>query len=527
LLNSADFQNVQSDSGFQPRENLIAMIRQQAASYLGDPGGLGVFLVGSQSLTELQLAKAETAAAKPIGMWSDNDWTRFTPLDAGARDLFAFSVGELFSLYNQAVTLNDYTEWQSREKGGPGEYLSAADFRDLHGEPPWEVLSRTLASMRLPYSFEAPAGSLVSTFSEPRLVDSSDGRPVLMAELSSGEKTLLRIAMSMYSVDSRQASVTSPGVVLLDEPDATLHPSMVRTMLNLVQSEIVGRLRVPVILTTHSPTTVALAEEESLFVMRRVGTPRLKKATKDEALKALLVGVPSVSVDAENRRTVIVESPNDERLYTAVLAALAPFLKSERSLQFMAAGSKDLADGCAAVIDLVSRLRANGNSKIWGLVDRDTRTDEPSEHIFFDPRRYAIENLIADPLSVGLLLLRDKNAQLVAQYDQANYLTFDVDSGFERQKLVDWVLDRVRSAGDDIERVEVTYAGGLQVKVERFWLDMNGHKLSARIVAAFPELNQHAHNGRLLDAIVANVWSERPRVAPSSTVELLFRFLAA
>lgn len=69
-------------------------------------------------------------------------------------------------------------------------------------------------------------------------------------------------------------------------------------------------------MTTHSPTTVALAEEDSIYLMSREGSPRLAKATKDAALRSLLVGVPKLSIRADHRRTVLVESPVDERRYS-------------------------------------------------------------------------------------------------------------------------------------------------------------------------------------------------------------------
>ena len=59
-----------------------------------------------------------------------------------------------------------------------------------------------------------------------------------------------------------------PQVLLLDEVDASLHPSMMQNMLNVIEKVFLEN-GVKVILVTHSPTTIALAPEESVYVMNR------------------------------------------------------------------------------------------------------------------------------------------------------------------------------------------------------------------------------------------------------------------
>ncbi|MDQ1550987.1 MAG: hypothetical protein QOD50_409, partial [Actinomycetota bacterium] len=164
--------------------------------------------------------------------------------------------------------------------------------------------------------------------------------------LSSGERTLLLIAMSFYSLSHRSQIISMPEIVLLDEPDSTLHPSMVRSLLDLLVEEFVGVHGVRVMITTHSPTTVALAPDESLFTMHRNGSPRFSKASsKDAALTQLLVGVPTLSIQSEHRRVVVVESPNDERRYSLLQSVVASTIGSERSLSFMPAGGNGRPDG--------------------------------------------------------------------------------------------------------------------------------------------------------------------------------------
>ncbi|NLP82812.1 ATP-binding protein [Microbacterium sp. CFH 90308] len=350
----------------------------------------------------------------------------------------------------------------------------------------------------------------------PRLVDVGSGFEVAPSNLSTGEKTLLTIALSAYSASSRRDGVQLPSVILLDEPDAALHPRMVASLLRLVQSQLVGDLGVPVIMTTHSPATVALAPEESLYVMRRTEEPRLTKASKDSSLKSLLVGVPTVSVVAENRRVVIVESPNDERIYTRAAAVLGTDISPSRSLQFMAAGSTNLPNGSAAVVDLVTRLRTNGNNQVWGLIDRDYRTSTPHPAVTFDPSRHSIENLFLDPLAVAILLVRDGDPRAIAA-GQQRYTGLQFGSA---QLLIDWITGEVVEPGDDTDTATVAYAGG-SATVCRFWSELRGHDLSARLLNKFPSLR--AHRDRLLDDVAQHVWADHPWCVPNPFVETLRR----
>jgi predicted ATPase len=525
LITSVELQTIVDPRSYVPRPQHIQQLRQSALGYQGDPLGLGGYLATMGQLTGGQVSSAEQAAGRSMAFWSDADWDRFTPLENSGGDLFRFSIGALFTAYNQAETTNAFTTWRATRGDSSETYLSSEAFEQLHGEAPWLVLSRALETIGLPYFFEAPVASLAMDHVEPRMVDISTGRPASLDDLSSGEKTLLQIAMSMYSVERRLDSIAKPSSVLFDEPDAALHPSMVRSMLRLIEDELIGRLGLPVVLTTHSPTTVALAPESALFVVNRELQPRLTKVTTDQALAELLVGVPTVSVSSENRRLVVVEGPVDERVYSSAMEVLQGEINSERSLQFISAGGSSSADGCAAVIDLVSRLRTNGNVKVWGLVDRDLRVNEPDVHVFFDSARHSIENVILDPLSVGLLLLRDRDPQIMAAVAPLRFVSFAVEAA-PAQLLVDAVTALV-FPGSNEEALVADYLGGISLEVAASWHVERGHDLQERVVGAFPHLRKYTHNNRLLDEVVNGVWAERPEVVPKTTVQLFERLLTA
>ncbi|TFB91454.1 ATP-binding protein [Cryobacterium sp. HLT2-28] len=526
MLTAADLQFSEGDhlptlTRAQVIDQLRTAIQQLNAQGMDAPNLRGS-LIQQGLLTIGALNSAQLASGKEIHLWSNVDYERYAPRELGRRDLFYFSVAEAFSTYNQMSTLSGFNQWRAETSGDGETFVNPGLFRQQHGDPPWTVLNRVLLNAGLNYSYESPVPSISPEYVEPRLTDLDTGRPVPTAELSSGEKTLIMIALSMYSVGYRRDAFEAPPIVLLDEPDATLHPQMVRSMLRLIREEIVGKLGVPVLLTTHSPTTVALTDESSLYVMVRSGAPRLRKTTKDEALRALLVGVPTISVDAENRRTVIVEDPNDEELYTDILAILAPGIGSERSLVFMAAGSRAAGgNGCDAVIRLVQRLSEQGNTRVWGLVDRDNRSKAPHQRVLLDAQRYSIENVILDPLSLGLLLLRDQTEPVFSAVGSTTFRAFDISDG---EQLVRAVTEAMGEDWESSDFLEVEYVGGFTLSVPSFWLNERGHDLQARVLAVFPSLQSHKNH--LLRNIVRLVWRDYPSAVPSSTRALMNSLLS-
>lgn len=80
-----------------------------------------------------------------------------------------------------------------------------------------------------------------------------------------------------------------PDILLLDEIDASLHPSMIKNMLSVIRDVFLIN-GIKVILVTHSPTTVALSDEASIFVMNKGGKNRIEKKNKKDALSILTEG---------------------------------------------------------------------------------------------------------------------------------------------------------------------------------------------------------------------------------------------
>lgn len=126
------------------------------------------------------------------------------------------------------------------------------------------------------------------------------------------------------SVYKASADKHFQNLLLLDEVDASLHPAMMQNMLDVIE-RIFRQQGVKVILITHSPTTIALAPENSIYVMNRSGSNRIEKKSKQEALSVLTQGFATIEEGlklfdqiAKSKLTIISEG-NNTRLINKAL----------------------------------------------------------------------------------------------------------------------------------------------------------------------------------------------------------------
>ncbi|MBD5384802.1 AAA family ATPase [bacterium] len=111
--------------------------------------------------------------------------------------------------------------------------------------------------------------------------------------LSSGEQMIVKfIALSL----GRNISGHRINTLVLDEPDAHLHPTMSKMMVDILnelsQPKEAGGGGIRVIITTHSPSTVAFAPEGSLFVIEKNNEhKKIRETSAPEAVNILSDGI--------------------------------------------------------------------------------------------------------------------------------------------------------------------------------------------------------------------------------------------
>ena len=394
---------------------------------------------------------------------------------------------------------------------------------------PWDAFNELLRVSGIAYQVTPPPKGIRLAY-ECKFVHRETNVPVAADEMSSGERVLLTLFMTIFSAETNGRM---PRLLLLDEPDAHLHPEMARRFLRAVREVLVEKHDVRVMLTTHSPTTVAMCPEGAIFAMlplERNDGPRVRPVSVDEALGVLCRGVPTLRVRLENRRQVFVESEFDQTVYELVAECLAEHIDPELSMMFIpSAKSRDPnSGGCDRVRALVETLRNAGVDSVFGLVDWDLKA-KPSGtiRVLGEGRRYAIENYVCDPLLLVAYLLREHMiaAEDVGLSKIGTYKAVVAKDAMIRQRLVDFVTDRVLqtlqgkslpSEHDGCESVD-----GVAVQVPRWYLRMRGHDLVLKLWEAFPKLQKHQNDIDLAKAILKRVGLEDPGLLPVDLLRLL------
>ncbi|MGI8720761.1 MAG: AAA family ATPase [Geodermatophilaceae bacterium] len=491
----------QGQEGLEESDALNTWILQQAMS--------------SRSLTRAAAERMRAETGKTLQDMTADDFRKYGPLLAGIKDPFTTSITEVFLSYAQRRYENDVALF-ILEQQGRGSALTPTEFMSRFGPPPWDLLDDALRLVSLPYTFVPPPDTTENASYEVTLLDEQENQ-IGPGELSSGERVLLVVALSLYTGTRLMEAIQLPKLLLLDEADASLHPSMVKNLLSVIEEIFVKQYGVTVMLTTHSPTTVALAPIDSLYLMSRFGV-KLRQASIDEALAVLTSGLSTLSVRQENRRQIFVESEYDQGVFQDLYSVLKGHVGSHCSAEFIAAGRRERSGGCDTVKRLVAELRDAGITTVFGVVDRDNRQGSPS-HVYYIEDRYSIENLLFDPLLLGYFLIR-KNIVKPAGFSLPPHLRHFEISEVEAPAVIASVAKKLGLAGD---MQDVTYIGGFTAAVPRQLLDMNGHELEKLVTSTFPQLRRFKDG--LLREVAQRAFGDKPQFAPRSLLDLLTKIV--
>lgn len=202
-------------------------------------------------------------------------------------DFLPTQMGKIFWDYAMRFKENKFKIFENKEEGKKNKVLSEVEFIKLYGQKPWNVVSSILATFR-GFEFKINSPEDVGYFDDYQLVLTHAKKEIKIdfANLSSGEKVLMSLVACVYKLGS---DLHFPKIILLDEIDASLHPSMIQNLLEVINDVFINR-GTKVILATHSPTTIALAKDDSIYVMNKEGQERIAKKKKSEALSILTEG---------------------------------------------------------------------------------------------------------------------------------------------------------------------------------------------------------------------------------------------
>ena len=171
--------------------------------------------------------------------------------------------------------------------------------------PPWHSLRKALDEMReragdeglFNFAFSDPADLPLSLSNfqefkfEAKMTNRTTGSSYDLDSLSSGEKVLMTLVLSTFN---QHLGRRRPRLLLLDELDAMLHPSMVAALVSILKTWFVAR-GTRVLMTSHSPVTAALADDNEIFrITRKAGNVRALPVTPAEGVDELSEGLAMI-----------------------------------------------------------------------------------------------------------------------------------------------------------------------------------------------------------------------------------------
>lgn len=435
-------------------------------------------------------------------------------------ELFTHNFSQIFRTYQNLIFKNEFNQFRSERKGKTINFLQEDEFIQVNGNPPWEIINNIIETATLDYMFDVPNDYDPNITYQPKFIKKSTGDSVQISELSSGEKILISLAFALYNKDYVNQI---PNLILLDETDASLHPSMAKQYLKILKDVFVKDLGIKVIITTHSPSTVALADEQDIFVVEN-SEQRIRKCSKDEALSVLTAGVPSLSINYENRKQVFVESPLDVKYYDAIYKILSPYLNKEVSLNFISSGDSrtdrngEPVANCSQVKHITQIMRNHGNKSCFGIIDWDLNNKENEEGIIVNAlnNQYSIENCLLNPLFIGLLILGLKTGS----QNEINhrYITINPNSEDYLQEIHDWIIKKIFIQFKNLNqnKISIKLINGITINTPEWFTHHQGHELESKIITQIPELNRIKQNSeyKLKLEIINKVFDDFPMLVP-------------
>jgi len=426
---------------------------------------------------------SETTSKSPLELTETDLYNNF--------DIKYFESQNDILIGNWALIFKDYHikfEKNENRKCRGKEHLSEAEFLKKHGLKPWDFVNSILDEVSLYYKVNNPEKLEEDDTFHLRFIDKLKGTEVEPNNLSTGEKVLVSLALAIYNTGADRERTE---LLLIDEPDAGLHPSMSKNMINVLGKHISQKNGIPVIITTHSPTTVIAANTSAIYEKIR-GRNEPQKISKQEAVNILTEDIPFLKISIEDRRTVFVESEYDVAIYTQ-LNNIYCLEGSCKSLFVQTKKEKGDGSNCDDVKFLVKKLVENGNEQVYGIIDYDNKNANDDKVIVIgDCKRYAIENYLLDPLLVGLLMLREKykdfayfNIQEITKWHEIKELNEVI-----AQKIVDKVLTDIDMHYGE-NPVIYTLLEGFSLQISDKFVKIQGHALETLYKNTYPELKKY------------------------------------
>jgi len=438
--------------------------------------------------------------------------------DSGSGSLFFSQCAMIFKAYHVRWTKNKFNKFLMAEGEAKNlTFLSEEEFVHKYGPAPWDLINEILKKANLPYEFLNPNIGDVDLAYILKLVDRSTDNDISVNDLSSGEKVLMSLALAIYNTHE---GGSRPQLLLLDEPDAPLHPEYSKLLIETLMDTLVNLAKVKVIMTTHSPATVAMAPDNSVYEIQR-DTKKPVMVSNSKAVSTLTEGIGFLRVSYEKRRQIFVESKYDVLYFEKIFYTLNR--KHQFGYQPIFLEPHSGSSNCTDVINIVSKLSEAGSDLIYGIIDFDGKNQATNKILVLGQnKRYAIENYLLEPLYVVLALIR---------YGKCTYTDFGVTNYHTYPEAVSLTISECQTLVDNFilklglplhELTSVTLENGYEINYPRSFLMHQGHSYETLVQDKFMELNaiSKGKGDSGLKLGLAEVIAEFPQFLPREISEL-------
>lgn len=508
---------------------LIQRLRSERRNYLDHESILRkIFIVNSGLLFEI-IKEIRKITKKKVIAIEDMDFhtTQYPEHLIDSNSLFDSRFEVIFYNYAQRRYQNHLKYFAKKEYSLENDSVRDDVFEAMHS-PPWNIINEMFKENGFDYSFKelSPLNFAAEVYYTFDLIKNSTGETIPFNDLSSGEKTILGLTLKLFTSEYYNNSLEFPEMLILDEPDAHLHPEMSKLLLDVLNKTFVKKLGMKVIISTHSPSTIAVAPEDSIYQMANTPQTFLKKISKDDALKLLTGFIPTLSIDYQNHRQVFVESPTDVKYYQYLFDGHNETEKLNHRLYFI---SNAMGKGnCDLVYSIVEKIRASGNRTSFGVVDWDTK-NKASEFVKVHGinERYSIENFLLDPVYVLCLLVENRMEYINEKLNidiTYNYYNIPKDTSKLKKhceiyfQILETKFPNLKTKTD---KKSTIYHDGVVLELPSWYLTMKGHDLVEKIKECFPALSKkYPTQPELLDALAVIMAKFYPFV-PKNSISLI------
>lgn len=419
-------------------------------------------------------------------------------------NLFNSKIENIFYNYAKRRDINRKNWFYKNEDKTDNDSISDADFIKKF-IPPWDIVNGIFHVNNIDFQFkeikkEEFRDDIIINFI---FFKKSTGDEIPFADLSSGEKIIITLILRLFTTDYYKESLEFPDLILLDEPDAHLHPEMSYMFIKILKDIFVHKFGINIIITTHSPSTIALVDDDNIFQISNFNNTFLRKISKDEALKMLTSFIPTLSIDYKNHKQVFVESPTDQYYYHSIFDVLSQNRPYPFKLYFV---SNDYGKGNSVqVIKTVNAIRSSENNSFYGIIDWDQENnDSDFVKVHGEGNRYSLENYVYDPIYIIILLMTIEAHNIHNELNIVNtYNQYNLGSNKElSSSAIKWFFNKFyerfsMSSSEQDNLRKVKYYNDAELEIPVWYLEFNGHDLEERLKIVFKALDRYKKEGDL------------------------------